>query len=230
METAAEPLLPSSHPPYDTINPTAADRATDTIKMGSRSSWLFYAVASGACASFNGVFAKLTTTELTGTIAANISSFLHLGAGSSVVEYLIRAIFFALNLAFNAIMWFLFTRALTLHTSTTRVSIVNTSSNFMLTALLGLVIFSESLPPLWWVGAGALVVGNVIIGRRIEGGDEGKVAGERERRESGRSHDGARGEDVEEELLAGMEVETEDLVLKGGPQGQFEQAEGKELK
>lgn len=137
-------------------------------------------------------------------------------------------IFFALNLAFNAIMWFLFTRALTLHTSTTRVSIVNTSSNFMLTALLGLVIFSESLPPLWWVGAGALVVGNVIIGRRIEGGDEGKVAGERERRESGRNHDGASGEDVEDGLLIGMEGEAEDLVLKGRLQGEFEERVGRE--
>lgn len=144
-------------------------------------------------------------------------------------------IFFALNLAFNAIMWFLFTRALTLHTSTTRVSIINTSSNFMLTALLGLVIFSESLPPLWWVGAGALVVGNVIIGRRIEGGDEGKVAGERERRGSGRSFDG---EDVEEGLLAGMYGEVEDLVLKGrvqgevkgGVEGEEAEAEGKELR
>ena len=34
--------------------------------------------------------------------------------------------------------------------------------------MLGLVIFKESLPPLWWVGAALLVVGNVVIGRREE--------------------------------------------------------------
>ena len=35
------------------------------------------------------------------------------------------------------------------------------------------MIFSEKLPPLWWVGAAGLVVGNVVIGRREEGdGDE----------------------------------------------------------
>lgn len=45
---------------------------------------------------------------------------------------------------------------------------MNTSTNFMITALLGLVIFSESLPPLWWVGAAMLVAGNVIIGRKEE--------------------------------------------------------------
>jgi hypothetical protein len=40
----------------------------------------------------------------------------------------------------------LFTRALTLATSTVRVSIINTTANFLLTALLGLLIFRESLP------------------------------------------------------------------------------------
>jgi len=38
----------------------------------------------------------------------------------------------------------------------------------MITAFLGFVIFTESLPPLWWVGAALLVAGNVIIGRREE--------------------------------------------------------------
>ena len=66
-------------------------------------------------------------------------------------------------------MWTLFTKALARGTSTTQVSILNTSSNFMITALLGLIIFSESLPPLWFLGAALLVAGNVIIGRRDEG-------------------------------------------------------------
>lgn len=62
-------------------------------------------------------------------------------------------------------MWTLFTQALTKGSSTTQVSIINTSTNFMITALLGLAIFAESLPPLWWAGAILLVAGNVIIGR-----------------------------------------------------------------
>ena len=71
-----------------------------------------------------------------------------------------------MNLAFNALMWTLFTMALTRATSTTRVSLINTSANFLLTALAGLGVFGEKLPPLWWVGAAGLVVGNVVIGRR----------------------------------------------------------------
>jgi multidrug transporter EmrE-like cation transporter len=76
--------------------------------------------------------------------------------------------FFGLNLIFNGVMWTLFTKALARGTSTTQVSIINTSSNFMITAVLGFFIFTESLPPLWWVGAAMLVAGNVIIGRREE--------------------------------------------------------------
>jgi len=77
-------------------------------------------------------------------------------------------IFFALNLIFNGVMWALFTKALARGTSTTQVTIINTSANFMITAVLGFFIFTESLPPLWWLGAALLVAGNVIIGRREE--------------------------------------------------------------
>lgn len=72
-------------------------------------------------------------------------------------------------------MWFLFTRALTLATSSTRVTIINTSTNFLLTAVLGYFIFRESLPPLWFLGAAMLVAGNVVIGRREEQEKGGNV-------------------------------------------------------
>ena len=112
-------------------------------------------------------------------------------------------IFFGLNLIFNGIMWTLFTKALARGTSTTQVSIINTSSNFMITAVLGFIIFSESLPPLWWLGAALLVAGNVIIGRREE--DEGTKPGdEHERAENG---EGTYNSDEEEGLIAQESVE-----------------------
>ncbi|KAL9611078.1 MAG: hypothetical protein Q9167_004250 [Letrouitia subvulpina] len=137
--------------------------------MAFKTPWLALAASSGACAAINGVFAKLTTTELTSSWSSSISLFLHLSATNKFVEFAIRGIFFLLNLAFNALMWALFTAALTRASSTTRVSIINTSSNFMLTAVLGWMVFRERLPPLWWVGGAGLVVGTVIIGRREEG-------------------------------------------------------------
>jgi hypothetical protein len=114
-------------------------------------------------------------------------------------------------------MWALFTKALSRSPSTTQVSILNTSSNFMLTAFLGLLIFSESLPPMWWVGASLLVAGNVIIGRRDE--KEAPLPSDDEHRaaESGQGmfRDGS-GTDETEALLAEdieLEEDAEDAAM-----------------
>jgi hypothetical protein len=127
-------------------------------------------------------------------------------------------------------MWGLFTRALTLASSTVRVSVINTSANFMITAVLGTLIFKESLPGLWWLGAAMLVAGSVIIGSR----DESAGAGVKSQVEVGAGAgvepvldgegDGVRyrdsGEDEEEvelESIKDAEVEEsgdEDAVLK----------------
>lgn len=126
--------------------------------------------------------------------------------------------FFGLNLVFNGVMWALFTKALAKGSSTTQVSIMNTSSNFFITAIMGLIIFSESLPPLWWLGAALLVVGNVIIGRQddgeeaegVDGGDAAAPAGQ---------YDHGRYEDVpQDEGVTGpglAEFEDEDVIQLG---------------
>ncbi|KAF3061382.1 hypothetical protein GL218_03946 [Daldinia childiae] len=156
------------------------DTAGDSTVMSSwtvRNRWIVFAVASGACAAFNGVLAKLTTNELSTHIARGISGLFGLTDIERVVEIVVRVSFFGLNLVFNGVMWTLFTQALAKGNSTTQVSIMNTSTNFVITALLGLFIFSESLPPLWWAGAALLVAGNVIIGRgKQEEGSETAAA------------------------------------------------------
>lgn len=77
-------------------------------------------------------------------------------------------------------MWSLFTTALSRGTSATQVSIMNTSTNFIVTAMLGMAIFSEKLPALWWMGASLLVAGNVIMGRKNEGEEQNAQDGEDE--------------------------------------------------
>lgn len=138
-------------------------------------------MASGVCAAFNGAFAKLTTTELTTRLSNAISNLVGLSEYENVVEYVVRAMFFILNLVFNGVMWSLFTTALARGTSATQVSIMNTSTNFIVTALLGIAVFSERLPPLWWAGASLLVVGNVITGRTNDGDDSVSADATRER-------------------------------------------------
>ena len=99
-------------------------------------------------------------------------------------------------------MWTLYTKALSRGSSTTQVAIMNTSSNFMITAILGFIIFSEALPPLWWAGAGLLVAGSVITGRACKEDDEAKD-GEADGREVRYSSEGER-------LVAGQELELEE--------------------
>jgi hypothetical protein len=111
-----------------------------------QTSWLVFAIASGGCAALNGVFAKLTTTHLTTAWATALSHFIGLKEESKVFEFMVRGFFFLMNIAFNAVMWGLFTRALTLASSTVRVSVINTSANFIVTAVLGAAVFSEALP------------------------------------------------------------------------------------
>ncbi|KAF7519504.1 hypothetical protein G7054_g13065 [Neopestalotiopsis clavispora] len=151
---------------------SASDQEDVTLPVSAswatRNQWIVLAIASGACAAFNGVFAKLTTNDLTSNISQALAKVFGLDAVEHVIELIVRCAFFGLNLVFNGVMWTLFTKALARGSSTTQVSIMNTSTNFVITALLGLAIFSESLPPLWWLGAAMLVAGNVIIGARKE--------------------------------------------------------------
>lgn len=53
----------------------------------------------------------------------------------------------------------------------------------MITAILGWMIFSEKLPPLWWVGASLLAGGNVVIGAREQAEKPGGTIGLDETRE-----------------------------------------------
>lgn len=76
-----------------------------------RTQWIFFAVASGACAAFNGVFAKLsvelmkgsgcrcanmstcrTTTGLTTSLSQSIADALGLSDVQTAVEYVIRGV------------------------------------------------------------------------------------------------------------------------------------------
>jgi hypothetical protein len=124
-------------------------------------------------------------------------------------------------------MWGLFTRALTLASSTVRVSVINTSANFVVTAVLSALIFAEELPGLWWLGAAMLVVGSVVIGMREEGEkagegeSEARFQGEREGAApllGGEGDEDDEDERVELERIKGRERDgessDEDAVLK----------------
>lgn len=113
-------------------------------------------------------------------------------------------------------MWTLFTQALSRGSSSVQVTILNTSTNFVLTALLGLVIFAEKLPPMWWVGAFMLVAGNVIIGRKNETRIRAEVEGETQSRDNNNAiYDGERHPLRADNGYPSGEEQNEDAVIKG---------------
>ncbi|KAL1962878.1 hypothetical protein VTN77DRAFT_9056 [Rasamsonia byssochlamydoides] len=142
---------------------TTTTNTTTTTFTATR--WITLAIASGTFAAMNGLFAKLTTAGSTASVAHRIAQFLHL-PDDGLVEVVVRGICFALNLLSNVIMWALFTRALTAAPSTTKVSITNTSANFLVTAILGMIVFGERVRGLWWVGAAMMAAGCILVGMR----------------------------------------------------------------
>lgn len=138
---------------------------------------------------------------MTSTFASSIAKVLGLAEDNTYVNLALRGLFFGLNIVFNIAMWALFTAALTRGSSTTRVSIVNVSSNFFITAILGAMIFGEKLPLGWWLGAGLLAAGNVVIGRREEAEKPGGTIGLDETRREAEEAENLLADEQEEDLM-----------------------------
>jgi hypothetical protein len=104
-------------------------------------------------------------------------------------------------------MWWLFTRALTASPSTTKVTITNTSANFLVTAILGMVVFGEKVAGLWWLGAAMMGSGCILVGMREEKKDKDMAD------DSGITRDGSGRDEGEEDdermiLLEGVDSDT----------------------
>ncbi|KAK2736735.1 hypothetical protein FQN57_000583 [Myotisia sp. PD_48] len=145
-----------SHPPVNQPNHAPSNPLKKPTDM-SHSKWLTLALASGAFAALNGLFAKLYVPHF---ILAQLNA---------------RLMFFGLNLLSNFIMWALFTRALTASPSTTKVTITNTTSNFLVTALLGMIVFQEKVTGQWIIGAVLMAGGCIVVGLREEKEQEESV-------------------------------------------------------
>jgi hypothetical protein len=106
---------------------------------------------------------------------------------------------FLLSFTLSSTMWALYTRALAAAPSAVHANIVNTAANFVVAALCGAMLFGEVLSGRWWVGAGVLVAGTVVIGRARgvdESGDDGggdEDGGAKKKKDGGRKRVGGEG-------------------------------------
>lgn len=99
-------------------------------------------------------------------------------------------------------MWTLFTRALTASPSTTKVTITNTTANFLVTGVLGMLVFRENVNAQWLLGAALMAAGCIIVGMREKQEDEAAdaSAGDEEDDEIGLT--GNRKPDEDDNLIA----------------------------
>ncbi|ODQ53495.1 hypothetical protein SAICODRAFT_7200 [Saitoella complicata NRRL Y-17804] len=144
--------------------------------------YVLFAILSGAFAALSSVFAKLFSNDATVPAILRFLNLEHVAFAEPVVRGLCFLLIFASNaivtppsvlsyptaLTFFTQMWTFFSRALALSTSSTAPTIINTVTNFVVAAVSGFAVFGE-VGALgrweWWVGAGMMVVGSVVVGR-----------------------------------------------------------------
>jgi drug/metabolite transporter (DMT)-like permease len=125
--------------------------------------YVFYAVSSGLIAA---------STSVVGKFATDGSSPLRDLIANDAVFYAARVAFFGLYLLLNGVMWAQFSKAMALST-TLKASLVNTSANFVFTALLGVVFFGDKLPFAWWIGSCFLLAGFILVTSDTEDAKQG---------------------------------------------------------
>ncbi|XP_074646061.1 transmembrane protein 42-like [Tubulanus polymorphus] len=130
-------------------------------------------ILAGTFAALSALFGKLAVAgQLTNQVCMAFgyymqeewswTGFLSKTKCNSFVTYARVGSFFAVLLC-NTIMWTCFVKALRRCTSTAEATIVNTATNFLLTAVFGQIVYGETLSVLWWLGVCLILSGLVVI-------------------------------------------------------------------
>ncbi|KAG0087460.1 hypothetical protein BGZ93_005570 [Podila epicladia] len=169
----------------------AAVRKAAAAKEGTGASAIFTATLAGTFAALASVFAKLTMDARTTNFLQNTcntliapttpictSMFIAEDGETSPAEFAVRSACFGLIFICNAAMWTLFTKALNRSQSSATVTVINSSANFCITAVLGYALFSEPLALQWWFGASLIVLGGVLVSSEEASSPKGKAKAE----------------------------------------------------
>ncbi|KAK3086214.1 hypothetical protein FSP39_015316 [Pinctada imbricata] len=123
---------------------------------------LVLAVMAGTMAALGSVFAKLAFDETLSTLCTNL--IVH-DITCGWVTLVSRVVCFMSVFGSNGLMWILFTKSMQYSISTVEATVTNTASNFLVTAILGCLIFGEVLSPRWFMGSVFIVCGLLLIHR-----------------------------------------------------------------
>ncbi|KAJ1940787.1 hypothetical protein FBU59_003704 [Linderina macrospora] len=118
----------------------------------------FFAILGGTFASLSSVSAKLAVAQNTTTLTTALHQIMP-KLDPTLLSLFTRALMLVAIGACNFFMWLFFTKALRYGDSTARVMMVQTVSNFVVTAVAGVYLFGDVLSMRWWCGATLIAVG-----------------------------------------------------------------------
>lgn len=114
-----------------------------------KSSVNFYSILAGVSACFASIFGKLTFSQST------LFSF-------------ISIIYLTLFVFSNVFMWRCYSKALSLSSTSIHPTIVTKSSNFLLSAFVGFLVFAEPINLTWFIGFLLILLGVYLISSENE--------------------------------------------------------------
>lgn len=156
----------ASHPP-SLVDATAATPRSATRRRNAPM-FLINASFAGACGALSGVVGKLAVES------ARVPSLVRASAATlrldpqttaiaqAVVPWLMRLLFFVLNAVLTGSMWRFYLKALS-QGPTPVCNILNTGTNFIVSAFAGLLFFAEEVTPVWGAGALLIVLGLALV-------------------------------------------------------------------
>lgn len=101
---------------------------------------------------------------LSGIFACLVSTSLKIAFNNNSNHKLIQIGFICLSFVLNSLMWTVYTKSLSLSTSTLYASALNKFSNFICSALFGCILFEEKINfILWFFGLIILFIGILIL-------------------------------------------------------------------
>ncbi|KAL6061158.1 hypothetical protein QOT17_013075 [Balamuthia mandrillaris] len=159
---------------------------------------LLFAALAGSCAAMASVFGKLamdssiaqntwlplagwslTTLNTTSSFSLDDNAILFSVLDHSIslldgVVITLRLLCFGLFFLSNLLMWNMFVKSLNNTSSSLVPTVINTATNFFLSAVLAWLLFDESLSWSWAFGASFILVGLVLISRSTTEEEEEK--------------------------------------------------------
>ncbi|KAK3579187.1 hypothetical protein CHS0354_022724 [Potamilus streckersoni] len=139
---------------------------------GSHGHGIALALVAGSMAALGSTSAKLAMTGyvLEG-ICTNVLGHLMVTEEDQNISNLIcqsmslglRMTCFVGIFLFNALMWTFYTKSLQFCRSTVEATVTNTAANFLLTAVIGFMLFGEHLSIKWWLGSCLILTGLWLI-------------------------------------------------------------------